>query len=156
ATEVSEEHPVVLTKFIENAEEIECDGVAQAGELLVHAISAHVEHAGVHSGDATLVLPPQFTPLETIRRVRAITRKVVQALQITRPFNIQFLARDNDVQVIECNLRASRSFPFVSKVYGVNFIDLAIEAMLTGSAAKCSKSFMDLEYVGVKAAQFSF
>lgn len=156
ATALSAEHPVVLSKFIENAEELEFDGVAQNGALVACAVSAHVEHAGVHSGDATLVLPPQQTPLETIRRIRVLGRRIAEALAITGPFNIQFIARSNDVKVIECNLRASRSFPFVSKVMGVNFIDLATEAILRGSAAKCPVSFMELDYVGVKAPQFSF
>lgn len=156
ATRVSREHPIVMSKFIENAKEIEFDGVAQNGELLVHAISEHIEHAGVHSGDATLVLPPQFTYIETLRRVRSIGREIASALKITGPFNIQFIARNNDVKVIECNLRASRSFPFVSKVYGVNFIDLATRAIMGEKVERVEKSFLDLEYVGVKAPQFSF
>ncbi|MGH7600474.1 MAG: carbamoyl-phosphate synthase (glutamine-hydrolyzing) large subunit, partial [bacterium] len=156
ATAISAEHPVVISKFIENAKEIEFDGVAKAGEVLVYAISEHVENAGVHSGDATLVLPPQHASLETIRRVRMISKKIAAALEISGPFNIQFIARDNDVKVIECNLRASRSFPFVSKVYKTNFIDLATRVIMNAPAAKFGRSFMELEYVGVKAPQFSF
>ena len=156
ATAISAEHPVVISKFIENAKEIEFDGVAQNGELLVYAISEHVENAGVHSGDATLVLPPQHASLETIRRVRMISKKIAAALEISGPFNIQFIARDNDVKVIECNLRASRSFPFVSKVYRVNFIELATRVIMGAPVQKVDRSFMELEYVGVKAPQFSF
>jgi len=156
AAAISTEHPVVISKFIENAKEIEFDGVAQNGEVLVYAICEHVENAGVHSGDATLVLPPQFAPLETIRRVRLISKKIAAALEISGPFNIQFIARDNDVKVIECNLRASRSFPFVSKVYRVNFIDLATRVIMGAPVQKIDRSFMELEYVGVKAPQFSF
>jgi carbamoyl-phosphate synthase large subunit len=156
ATAISTEHPVVISKFIENAKEIEFDGVAKAGEVLVYAISEHVENAGVHSGDATLVLPPQHASLETIRRVRMISKKIAAALEISGPFNIQFIARDNDVKVIECNLRASRSFPFVSKVYKTNFIDLATRVIMNAPAARFDRSFMELEYVGVKAPQFSF
>ncbi len=156
AVEISREYPVVTSKFLENAKEIEFDGVAQDGEMIVHAISEHVENAGVHSGDATLVLPPQRTYIETIRQVRNISRKIARALQITGPFNIQFIAKNNAVKVIECNLRASRSFPFVSKVYKVNFIDIATRVLLGEPVDKCDKSFVDLEYVGVKAPQFSF
>ncbi|MBC6948058.1 carbamoyl-phosphate synthase (glutamine-hydrolyzing) large subunit [candidate division KSB1 bacterium] len=130
ATTVSREHPIVLSKYIENAKEIEIDAVAANGELIVFAISEHIEYAGVHSGDATLVLPPQFTYIETVRRIRTIARKIAAALRITGPFNIQFVARANEVKVIECNLRASRSFPFVSKVYRLNFIDLATRAIM--------------------------
>lgn len=156
ATTVSSEHPIVLSKYIENAKEIEIDAVAANGELIVYAISEHIENAGVHSGDATLVLPPQFTYIETIRRIRTIARKIAAALKITGPFNIQFVARANEVKVIECNLRASRSFPFVSKVYRLNFIDLATRAIMGERIDKIDKSFLDLEYVGVKAPQFSF
>jgi carbamoyl-phosphate synthase large subunit len=156
AAAVSREHPVVLTKFIENAKELEFDGVALNGELLAHAICEHVENAGVHSGDATLVVPPQRTYLESLRQVRRIARDIAAALSITGPFNIQFLARDNCVQVIECNLRASRTFPFVSKVCGVNFIDLAMRAILNEPVNAAEASFLDLEHVGVKAPQFSF
>jgi carbamoyl-phosphate synthase large subunit len=156
AAAISTEHPVVLSKFIENAKEIEFDGVAQHGEVLVYAISEHVENAGVHSGDATLVLPPQHASLETIRRIRLISKKIAAALEISGPFNIQYIACDNDVKVIECNLRASRSFPFVSKVYKVNFIDLATRVIMQAPVHKIDRSFMELEYVGVKAPQFSF
>jgi len=156
AAAISTEHPVVISKFIENAKEIEFDGVAQNGEVLVYAICEHVENAGVHSGDATLVLPPQFAPLETIRRIRLISKKIAAALEISGPFNIQFIACDNDVKVIECNLRASRSFPFVSKVYRINFIDLATRVIMGAPVQKIDRSFMELEYVGVKAPQFSF
>jgi carbamoyl-phosphate synthase large subunit len=156
AAAVSPEHPVVLTKFVENAKEIELDGVAQDGKLLVHAISEHVENAGVHSGDATLVLPPQRAYLETLRQVRVIARDVAAALRITGPFNMQFLARDNCVQVIECNLRASRTFPFVSKVCGVNLIEIATRAILGEPVPAAGLSLLDLDHVGVKAPQFSF
>ncbi len=156
ATTVSREHPIVISKFIESAKEIEIDAVANNGEVIVHAISEHIEHAGVHSGDATLVLPPQFTFIETIRRVRTIARKIAAALKITGPFNIQFVTRGTDVKVIECNLRASRSFPFVSKVYRLNFIDLATRAMMGEKVEKVDRSLFELEYVGVKAPQFSF
>ncbi len=156
AVEISREHPVVISKFVENAKEIELDGVAKDGEILVHAICEHVENAGVHSGDATLVLPPQRTYMETIRQVRNTARKIANALKISGPFNIQFIAKKNAVRVIECNLRASRSFPFVSKVYKVNFIDLGTRVLVGEPVVKEDKSFMDLEYVGVKAPQFSF
>jgi carbamoyl-phosphate synthase large subunit len=155
-TSISRERPVVLSKFIENASEFEFDGVAQNGELLAFAICEHVEYAGVHSGDATLVFPPQQAPLATIRRIQCIARKIAAALHISGPFNIQFIARDNDVRVIECNLRASRSFPFVSKVYRVNFINLATRALLGLPVQRVERSFMDLDYVGIKAPQFSF
>jgi carbamoyl-phosphate synthase large subunit len=156
AAAVSPEHPVVLTKFIEDAKELEFDGVAREGELLAHAISEHVENAGVHSGDATLVLPPQRTYLETLRQARGAARKIAAALRLTGPFNIQFIARDNAVQVIECNVRASRSFPFVSKVSGTNLIELATRAILGEPVRALESSLMDLEHVGVKAPQFSF
>ncbi|MGH7495112.1 MAG: carbamoyl-phosphate synthase (glutamine-hydrolyzing) large subunit [bacterium] len=156
ATMVSSEHPIVISKFIENAKEIEIDAVANDGVLMAYAISEHIEHAGVHSGDATLVLPPQFTYIETIRRVRTIARKIAAALKITGPFNIQFITRGTDVKVIECNLRASRSFPFVSKVYRMNFIDLATRAIMGERVDKMDRSLFELEYVGVKAPQFSF
>jgi carbamoyl-phosphate synthase large subunit len=156
AVEVSREHPVVISKFIEHAKEIELDGVARQGEVLAHVICEHVENAGVHSGDATLVTPPQRTYLETLRRIRSITREIAAGLQITGPFNIQFIARDNAVKVIECNLRASRSFPFVSKVYRQNLIDLATRVIMGAPVERPSVSFMDLDYVGVKAPQFSF
>ncbi|RMG63633.1 MAG: carbamoyl-phosphate synthase (glutamine-hydrolyzing) large subunit [Calditrichaeota bacterium] len=156
AAEVSPEHPVVLSKFLENAKEIEYDGVACEGEILAHAISEHVENAGVHSGDATLVIPPQRTYLETIRQIRAIAGKIARALQIHGPFNIQFIARENTVMVIECNLRASRSFPFVSKILGQNLVDLATRVMLGQRPAAGNGNWYDLDYVGVKAPQFSF
>src|SRR5919204_231175 len=156
ATTVSPRHPVVISKFLENARELELDGVACRGALVVSAVSEHVENAGVHSGDATLVLPPQRTYLETIRRIRRIGARIAAALEIHGPFNIQFLAKNNDVSVIECNLRASRSFPFVSKVMRVNFIDLAAAVMLGRPVPVQSASATDLEYVGVKAPQFSF
>ena len=156
ATHVSPRHPVVVSKFLENARELEMDAVAWRGELVVAAVSEHVENAGVHSGDATLVLPPQRTYLETVRRIRRIAARIAQALRIHGPFNIQFLARGNEVSVIECNLRASRSFPFVSKVLRVNFIELAVGVMMDRPVALAPVSATDLEYVGVKAPQFSF
>ena len=156
AVAISDEHPVVITKFIENAKEFEFDGVAREGEILTHAVSEHVENAGVHSGDATLVLPPQRAWLETIRRIGQNARKIAAALNISGPFNIQFIARDNEVQVIECNLRASRSFPFVSKVTGVNFIELATRTIIGEPTEPVQRSFLQLDHVGVKAPQFSF
>ncbi len=156
ASQVSPEHPVVISKFIENAKEIELDGVAANRELLVYAICEHVENAGVHSGDATMVLPPQRTYLETTRRMKRITRSIVKALGIHGPFNIQFIAKDNEVKVIECNLRASRSFPFVSKVFKLNFIDLATKVIMGIEVPRVDKSCFELDYVGVKAPQFSF
>ena len=156
ATELNTEHPVVISKFITDAREIEIDAVADHGELFCYAIAEHVENAGVHSGDATIVLPPQRTYLETMRRIKNITRKIASEFKITGPFNIQFIAKDNDVKVIECNLRASRSFPFVSKTLKVNFIDIATKLMLGEKVATIDKSSFDLDYVGVKASQFSF
>lgn len=156
ASEVSPEHPVVISKFIENAKEIELDGVAAKGELLAYAICEHVENAGVHSGDATMVLPPQRTYLETTRRMKRITRSIVKALEINGPFNIQFIAKDNEVKVIEGNLRASRSFPFVSKVFKLNFVDLATKVIMGTDVLRIDKSCFELDYVGVKAPQFSF
>ncbi|OGU52358.1 MAG: carbamoyl phosphate synthase large subunit [Ignavibacteria bacterium GWC2_35_8] len=156
ATEINKEHPVVISKFITDAREIEVDAVADNGKLFCYAISEHVENAGVHSGDATIVLPPQRTYLETMRRVKIITKRIAEALEITGPFNIQFIAKDNEVKVIECNLRASRSFPFVSKTLKINFIDIAIKLMLGEKVPKFDKSSFDLDYVGVKASQFSF
>lgn len=156
AAHVSREHPVVISKFIENAKEIELDGVARDGEILAHMISEHVENAGVHSGDATLVTPPQRTFLETIRRVRSMAREIAAALWINGPFNIQFIAQGTAVKVIECNLRASRSFPFVSKVYKQNLIDLATCVIMGAPMAGGRVSSMELNYVGVKAPQFSF
>jgi len=156
ATTVSPRHPVVISKFLENARELEMDAVACQGALVVSAVSEHVENAGVHSGDATLVLPPQRTYLETIRRIRRISARIAAALEIHGPFNIQFLAKGNDISVIECNLRASRSFPFVSKVMRVNFIDIAAAVMMGRPVPVHNGSATDLEYVGVKAPQFSF
>ncbi len=153
---VSREHPVVISKFIENAKEVEFDGVAREGEVVAYAISEHVENAGVHSGDATLVTPPQRTYLETIRRIRTIGRQIAEALRITGPFNIQFIAQGTAVKVIECNLRASRSFPFVSKVYRHNLIDLATQVIMGCPVEPPTTSFMELDHVGVKAPQFSF
>ncbi|MCH8328945.1 MAG: carbamoyl-phosphate synthase (glutamine-hydrolyzing) large subunit [Nanoarchaeota archaeon] len=155
ATEVSKEHPVVISKFITNAKEIEIDAVAFNGRILIYAISEHVENAGVHSGDATMVLPPQFTYIETIRKIKEIGKKIASALSITGPFNIQFIAKSNEIKVIECNLRSSRSFPFVSKVTKYNFIDKATKAIL-GFEEKGNYNTIDLDYVGVKAPQFSF
>jgi carbamoyl-phosphate synthase large subunit len=156
AEAVSAEHPVVISKFVENSKEIEIDAVARRGEILYHAITEHIENAGVHSGDATVVLPAQRLYIETVRKIRKISEEIAGALDITGPFNIQFLAQRNRVRVIECNLRASRSFPFCSKVSKVNMIDLATRAMLEEPVEKAAKSSLDLEWVGVKAAQFSF
>ena len=156
AANVSEDHPVVVSKFIENAKEIEMDAVAKNGEIIVYAISEHVEFAGVHSGDATIQFPPQKIYVETVRRIKRISRQIAKNLHINGPFNIQFMARDNDILVIECNLRASRSFPFVSKVLKLNFIDLATKVMLGLSVEKPNKNLFDLDYVGIKASQFSF
>jgi carbamoyl-phosphate synthase large subunit len=156
ATEVSQEHPVVVSEFIENAKEIEIDAVANKGDIVIYAISEHVEFAGVHSGDATIQFPPQKIYVETVRRIKQIARQIAKSLNISGPFNIQFLAKDNDIKVIECNLRASRSFPFVSKVLKINFIDLATQVMLGMNPAKPEKSAFDLDYVGIKASQFSF
>jgi carbamoyl-phosphate synthase large subunit len=156
AANVSKQYPVVISEFIENAKEIEFDAVARQGEVLVYAISEHVEFAGVHSGDATIVFPPQKLYLETTRRIKKISRQIAKELNISGPFNIQFLARDNDIKVIECNLRASRSFPFVSKVLKCNFIELATRVMLGQEVEVPSKSLFELDYVGVKAPQFSF
>jgi carbamoyl-phosphate synthase large subunit len=156
AAEVSPRHPVVISKFLENAKEIEVDAVAVKGEVMAMAVIEHVENAGVHSGDATLVLPPQRTYLETMRRVSNITARIATSLHITGPFNVQYLSKGTDVKVIECNLRASRSFPFVSKIYKENFIDLAIRGILGKEVRRPEKSFLDLDYVGVKAPQFSF
>lgn len=155
ASDISSEHPVVISKFIEGAKEIEIDGVAKKGELLIYAISEHVENAGVHSGDATIVLPPQRLYLETVRKVKTATKKILKELQINGPFNIQFLAKDNKILVIELNLRASRSFPFVSKVTGYNFVEFASKVMLGDDLSGDFKT-IDLDYVGVKAPQFSW
>ena len=156
AAEVSRQHPVVISKFVEGAKELEADAVAAQGRVLAVAVTEHVENAGVHSGDATVVLPPQKLYLETVRRIRAITAELARALRITGPFNVQFLAMDNEVMVIECNLRASRSFPFISKVTGVDFVDLATRAMMGAEARRVPESLLDLGHVGVKAPQFSF
>ncbi|MCI3952528.1 MAG: carbamoyl-phosphate synthase large subunit [Burkholderiales bacterium] len=156
ATTVSPRYPVVISKFLENSRELELDGVACHGDLVAAAVSEHVENAGVHSGDATLVLPPQRTYLETIRRIRRISSRIAAALRIHGPFNIQFLAKGNHVSVIECNLRASRSFPFVSKVMRINLIDIATRVMMGRPVPVYNGSLMDIEYVGVKAPQFSF
>lgn len=156
AAEVSQEHPVVISKFYERAKEIEFDAVADGGEVLAYAISEHIEYAGVHSGDATIQFPPQKLYVETVRRIKKIARAIAGALNISGPFNIQFLAKDNQIKVIECNLRASRSFPFVSKVLKINFIELATKVMLGLHPAPPQKSAFDLDYVGVKSSQFSF
>jgi carbamoyl-phosphate synthase large subunit len=156
AADVSAEHPVVISKFVENSKEIEIDAVARRGEILFHAITEHIENAGVHSGDATVVLPAQRLYIETIRKIRRIAEQIAEALDITGPFNIQFLAQRNRVRVIECNLRASRSFPFCSKVSRINMIEMAVRAMLDEPVQKAAVSALDLEWVGVKAAQFSF
>ena len=156
ASEISKQYPVVISKFITGAKEIEIDAVADHGKLYCYAISEHVENAGVHSGDATIVLPPQRTYLETMRRVKTISKKIAASLKITGPFNIQFIAKDNEVKVIECNLRASRSFPFVSKVFKINFVDYATRIIMGKRASRIDRSAFDLDYVGVKASQFSF
>jgi carbamoyl-phosphate synthase large subunit len=156
AAEVSEEYPVVMSKYVEQAKELEMDAVARDGELVTWAISEHVENAGVHSGDATLVLPPQRTYLETMRRIKKVSAQIAKALKITGPFNIQFLAKDNEVKVIECNVRASRSFPFVSKILQANFIDVATQVIMGHPVPAVNGSLLDVDYVGVKAPQFSF
>ena len=156
AANVSKKHPVVVSQFIEHAKEVEMDAVAQNGEIIVYAISEHIEFAGVHSGDATIQFPPQKLYVETVRRIKRISRQIAKELNISGPFNIQFLARDNDIKVIECNLRASRSFPFVSKVLKINFIELATKVMLGLPVEKPEKNLFDLDYVGIKASQFSF
>ena len=156
AANVSQKHPVVVSEFIVDAKEIEFDAVAQRGEIVAYAISEHVEFAGVHSGDATIVFPPQKLYVETIRRIKKIARKIAQALDISGPFNMQLLARDNDIKVIECNLRASRSFPFVSKVLRIDLIELATKVILGIPVEKPNRNAFDLDYVGIKASQFSF
>lgn len=156
AANVSEDHPVVVSKFIEHAKEIEMDAVAKDGEILAYAISEHIEFAGVHSGDATIQFPPQKLYIETVRRIKRISRQIAKELHISGPFNIQYMARENDILVIECNLRASRSFPFVSKVLKLNLIDLATKVMLGVPVEKPNKNLFDLDYVGIKASQFSF
>jgi carbamoyl-phosphate synthase large subunit len=156
ATQVSPEHPVVISKFLKDAKEVEFDAVASDGRILTYALSEHVENAGVHSGDATLVTPPQRLYVETIRKIRKSAEKIAQSLHISGPFNIQFIAKNNEVKVIECNLRASRSFPFVSKVYKSNFIQLATKTLVENNIQPLPQSFLELDYVGVKAPQFSF
>ncbi len=156
AAKVSKQYPVVVSEFIQQAKEIELDAVASKGELVAYAISEHVEFAGVHSGDATMVFPAQKIYFETMRRIKRISKKIAGALYINGPFNIQFLAKDNDIKVIECNLRASRSFPFVSKILKTNFIEIATRIMLGENVEKPNKSVFDLDYMGVKAPQFSF
>lgn len=156
AANVSKKHPVVVSSFIEHAKEVEMDAVAKDGEIIAYAISEHIEYAGVHSGDATIQFPPQKLYVETVRRIKRISRQIAKELHISGPFNIQFLARENDIKVIECNLRASRSFPFVSKVLKINLIELATRVMLGLPVEKPEKSLFDLDYVGIKASQFSF
>jgi carbamoyl-phosphate synthase large subunit len=156
ATRVSKEFPVVVSEFIQHAKEIEIDAVANEGEIIAYAISEHIEFAGVHSGDATMVFPAQKIYFETARRIKRTSRDIARALNISGPFNMQFLARDNDIKVIECNLRASRSFPFVSKVLKINFIELATRIMLGLPVEKPGKSAFELDYLGIKAPQFSF
>ena len=156
AANVSEDHPVVVSQFIEHAKEVEMDAVARNGEIVAYAISEHIEFAGVHSGDATIQFPPQKLYCETIRRIKRVSKRIAEELHISGPFNIQFLAKDNDIKVIECNLRASRSFPFVSKVLKINLIELATKVMLGLPVEKPHKSLFDLDYVGIKASQFSF
>nr|MBC8146838.1 carbamoyl-phosphate synthase large subunit [Bacteroidota bacterium] len=156
AVKVSKQYPVVVTEFIENAKEIEIDAVAVNGEMIAYAFTEHIEFAGVHSGDATMVFPPQKIYYETIRRIKKNSKKIAEQLNISGPFNIQFLAKDNDIKVIECNLRASRSFPFISKVLKSNFIDIATKVMLGIKVEKLNKTTFDLDYIGIKAPQFSF
>ena len=156
AANVSEDHPVVVSQFIEHAKEVEMDAVARNGEIIAYAISEHIEFAGVHSGDATIQFPPQKLYCETVRRIKRVSKKIAEELHISGPFNIQFLAKENDIKVIECNLRASRSFPFVSKVLKINLIELATKVMLGLPVEKPHKSLFDLDYVGIKASQFSF
>ncbi|MBR5469868.1 MAG: carbamoyl-phosphate synthase (glutamine-hydrolyzing) large subunit [Paludibacteraceae bacterium] len=156
AANVSKKHPVVVSQFIERAKEVEMDAVAQNGEIIAYAISEHIEYAGVHSGDATIQFPPQRLYVETVRRIKRITKQIAKELSISGPFNIQFLARENDIKVIECNLRASRSFPFVSKVLKLNLIELATKIMLGLPVEKPEKDLFDLDCVGIKASQFSF
>ncbi len=156
ASDVNKDHPVVISKFIEGGKEIEVDAVAKKGKVVAYAVSEHVENAGVHSGDATIVLPPQRTYIETMRKVKIISKKIAKALNITGPFNIQFIAKENHVKVIECNLRASRSFPFASKVFKINFVDIATKIFIDKWEKTINRSSFDLDYVGVKAPQFSF
>jgi carbamoyl-phosphate synthase large subunit len=156
AANVSKQHPVVVSQFIEHAKEIELDAVADKGEILLYAISEHIEFAGVHSGDATIQFPPQKLYVETLRRIKRISRQIAKELDISGPFNIQYLAKGNEIKVIECNLRASRSFPFVSKVLKINFIEQATKVMLGLPVQQPDKNEFDLDYVGIKASQFSF
>ncbi|HPM17312.1 MAG TPA: ATP-grasp domain-containing protein, partial [Bacteroidales bacterium] len=156
AANVSRQHPVVVSQFIEHAKEVEMDAVASDGEIIAYAISEHVEFAGVHSGDATIQFPPQKLYVETVRRIKRISRLIARELHISGPFNIQYLAKGNEIKVIECNLRASRSFPFVSKVSKINFIDMATRIMLGLPVERPDKNEFDLDYVGIKASQFSF
>jgi len=156
ATQVSKQYPVVVSRFITDAKEIEMDAVADDGKIIAYAISEHIEFAGVHSGDATIMFPPQKVYVETLRRIKKISRLIAEQLHISGPFNIQFLAKDNDIKVIECNLRASRSLPFVSKVLKTNFIDIAVRIMLGEKVEKPNKTLFDIDYIGVKASQFSF
>lgn len=156
AANVSKKHPVVVSQFIEHAKEVEMDAVADKGEIIAYAISEHIEFAGVHSGDATIQFPPQKLYMETIRRVKRISKLIAKELNISGPFNIQFLAKENAIKVIECNLRASRSFPFISKVLKINFIDLATRIMLGLPVEKPHHTLFDIDYVGIKASQFSF
>ena len=156
AANVSQKHPVVISKFMQNTKEVEMDAVAKDGEILAYAISEHIEYAGVHSGDATIQFPAQKLYVETVRRIKKISAEIARELHISGPFNIQYLARDNEIKVIECNLRASRSFPFVSKILKINLIDLATKVMLGRPVTKPEKSFFDFDYVGIKASQFSF
>ena len=156
AASVSQKHPVVVSKFMTRCKEIEIDAVANKGDIVAYAISEHVEFAGVHSGDATTQFPPQKIYVETARRIKHIAKEIAKALHISGPFNIQFLAKENEIKVIECNLRASRSFPFVSKVLKINFIELATQIMLGIDVVKPEKSAFDLDYVGIKASQFSY
>ncbi|MFR1988126.1 MAG: carbamoyl-phosphate synthase large subunit [Prevotellamassilia sp.] len=156
AANVSKKHPVVVSRFLQHAKEVEMDAVAKDGEIIAYAISEHIEYAGVHSGDATIQFPPQKLYVETARRIKKISKQIAKELHISGPFNIQFLARENDIKVIECNLRASRSFPFVSKVLKINLIEMATRIMLGLPVEKPNKSLFDLDYVGIKASQFSF
>jgi carbamoyl-phosphate synthase large subunit len=156
AANVSKKHPVVVSQFIEHAKEVELDAVADKGEIIMYAISEHIEFAGVHSGDATIQFPAQKLYVETMRRIKRVSRQIAKELNISGPFNIQYLAKGNEIKVIECNLRASRSFPFVSKVLKINFIELATHVMLGLPVQKPAKNEFDLDYVGIKASQFSF
>ena len=156
AANVSQKHPVVVSQFIEHAKEVEMDAVADHGEIVMYAISQHIEFAGVHSGDATIQFPAQKLYVETVRRIKRISKQIAKELNISGPFNIQYLAKGNEIKVIECNLRASRSFPFVSKVLKINFIELATRVMLGLPVEKPNKNEFDLDYVGIKASQFSF